>query len=243
MAPLPDITLEVCIDTIEGAIVATDCGVLRIEVCSALSVGGLTPSAGLMQACRRLRVQNYAMIRPRVGGFVYTSADIDLMCADIAVAKDCGMDGVVFGAVKTDNTLDLPALRTLINAAGSMGITLHRAFDLTPDPMAALEQAIALGFERILTSGHKKTALDGVDLLSDLVIRANGRISIMPGSGVQSENVAAIIARTGAKEVHSSCSRKSHPPQDALGFEDAHGRNQTDTMTIGAIQTSIGECA
>lgn len=240
---MPDITLEVCIDTVEGAIIAANCGVPRIEVCSALSIGGLTPSAGLMQTCASLNVQNYAMIRPRVGGFVYTTAEIDMMCADIAVAKDCGMDGVVFGAINTDNTLDIAALKTLVNAAGSMGITLHRAFDLTPDAMVALEQAVDLGFERILTSGHKRTALEGIDLLSDLVARANGRISIMPGSGVQSENVADLIARTGAQEVHSSCSRKSHPPLDALGFEDADGRNLTDAKTIDTILDVIRKCA
>ncbi len=224
--------LEICIDTIAGAQLAAAANVARLEVCAALDLGGLTPSAGLMQACAKLPVQNYAMIRPRAGHFRYDSSELDVICADIRMAQACGMDGVVLGALTPDNTLDLPALRQMLAAAGPMKATLHRAFDLTPDAADALEQAIDLGFERILTSGQQVNALQGVCLLKTLVDQAEARITIMPGCGVRAENVAEILRTSGANEAHSSCAKTRHTQVDHLGFENAKGQQVTDKTLV-----------
>ncbi|MEE9455137.1 MAG: copper homeostasis protein CutC [Paracoccaceae bacterium] len=231
--------LEVCIDTIEGAEVAAAANVARLEVCAALGLGGLTPSAGLMQACAKLPVENYAMIRPRAGHFSYDAIEVDVMCADIRAAQDCRMDGVVLGALNADNTLDVRVLRKMLAVGGKMKATLHRAFDLTPNPMQALEQAIDLGFERILTSGQRVNALKGATLLKALVDQADGRISIMPGCGVRAENVAEILRISGAYEAHSSCAKTRHTSLDPFGFENAAGQQVTDKAAIETLQTAM----
>lgn len=224
-------SLEVCVDTLECAIAASEVGASRIELCAALSEGGLTPSMGLMQAAAQLPIQVYAMIRPRAGGFQYSNAEIELMKADISAAKSAGLAGVVFGVLNADATLDMALNAALLDFAEPLKCTLHRAFDEVPDPILALEQAIELGFERILTSGQQPSVTDGVDLIARLVKIARGRISIMPGAGVTVDNVAEIVEKTGVNEVHSSCLKTI----TGTGMFDAEPRKITDQTVVAAM--------
>ena len=198
-------TLEVCVDTPAGLAAAVAGGADRIELCAALSLHGLTPAPGLMAQAARMDCPVYAMIRSRQGDFVYGPADLDAMRRDIDAARDFGLAGVAVGANRSSGELDLDALSALRAHAEGLGVTLHRAFDLVTDLGAALEAAVELGFERILTSGGQRTAPAGAEQLTALVSQAAGRISIMAGSGLNADNVADLIARTGVREVHGSC--------------------------------------
>jgi copper homeostasis protein len=198
--------LEVCVDMIEGAWAAVRGGAGRIELCSSLSEGGLTPSAGLMRAAAQLPVPVYAMIRPRAGLFRFSETEKEIMVSDIDLAKDFGLAGVVLGAQRGDHTLDRELLARLSDRASGMGRTLHRVIDVVPDPFAALDTAIDLGFERVLTSGGQATADAGRAVIQEMVAAAGGRTSIMPGAGLRPDMVASIIQSTGATEVHASCS-------------------------------------
>ncbi|WP_218015982.1 copper homeostasis protein CutC [Neokomagataea thailandica] len=205
MACLGHVELEICVDTVEGLRTAQNLGVDRIELCGPLSVGGVTPSYGMMRAARGSEVPVLAMIRPRSGGFVYSSAEEGVMMDDIDAAREAGLAGVVLGAACRDHTLDQKMLERLVARAQGMDLTLHRVFDMTPDPLRALEHAIELGFARILTSGHAVKAYDGVEQLARLVRAANGRISIMAGSGVAPNNIAALVDGSAVGAVHASC--------------------------------------
>ena len=198
-------TLEICVEDAVGLQTAQRPGVSRIELCSALALGGLTPSAGLMHLAAKSTVPVYAMIRPREGGFVFAEAEIDQMLADINAARAAGLAGVVLGASLDDHTLDIATLKRLSEAAGSMGRTLHRVFDLTPNPLMAVDQAVELGFERILTSGQAISAPKGHSVLKNIVHHAAGRIEIMAGSGVRVGNARDLLRDTGVTSLHASC--------------------------------------
>jgi len=199
------ITLEVCVEDAQGVAAAIAAGADRIELCSALDVGGLTPSAGLMQLARSAPIPVYAMIRPRAGSFHFDSMDEQVMLADIDKVREARLAGVVLGASLPDGHLDTALLRRLVARADGLGLTLHRVFDLVPSPLRALDEAVELGFERILTSGGERHAAQALPLLKQLVEHGRGRISIMPGSGVNADNAAEILAATGAHEIHASC--------------------------------------
>ena len=216
------ILLEVCVDSPQGLAAAIESGADRVELCSALDVGGLTPSPGLMALAAQAPIPVYAMIRPRAGNFVFDGDDEAGMMADIDAVRAAGLAGVVIGANHPDTTLGLSLLQRLMERARGLGVTLHRAFDLTPDADAALEQAASLGVERILTSGLATTSLDGIDVLKRLVRQASGRISIMPGGGVNLATVERVVMETGASEVHSSCRRLVENEDEravAFGFQ------------------------
>ena len=231
--------LEVCVDTIEGAEAAVMGGAGRIELCSSLSEGGLTPSAGLMRAAARLPVPSYAMIRPRSGLFDFSEPEVLIMLDDIRAARNAGLAGVVLGAQGPGGGLDTALLARLVAAAGDLGCTLHRVIDVVPDPLAALEQAIELGFERVLTSGAEPFAPEGVGLIAEMVIRADGRIGVMPGCGLTVENVAGIIAATGASEVHAAC-RVPVPGDPAFSdFDPPGGRFETSEDEVRAMVAAI----
>lgn len=198
--------LELCVEDMAGLNAAKAGGADRVELCSALVVGGLTPSAGFMHQAALSGVPAMAMIRPRQGGFVFSADEIDLMEADIKVARDIGLPGVVIGAANKDGTLQLETLKRLRDAAGPLEVCLHRVFDLTPDPFAAIDQAVELGFSRILTSGQQRSVPEGLKLLVALGAHANGRISIMPGGGITLRNVGEVVRSIGISEIHSSCS-------------------------------------
>ena len=180
-------------------------GADRIELCTALSEGGLTPSLGLIRQCRdAFSLPLFPIIRPRGGDFRYDDDELAIMETDIRACRDLGCDGVVLGMLKKDGSLPRKKLARLVELAYPMEVTFHRAFDRCRDPFEALEQLIGLGFQRILTSGQKPTAPEGAELIAQLVKVADGRITIMPGAGIRPDNIQALAAATGATEFHSS---------------------------------------
>ena len=232
--------LEVCVDTIDGAIAAQAGGADRIELCAALSEGGLTPSTGLMVAAAGLDVPSYAMIRPRSGLFVYSEAEIQVMLDDIAAVKEADLAGVVLGAQTPDGTLDTRVLGRLLAAAEGLGATLHRVIDIVPDPLAALEQAIALGFERVLTSGGAAAAVEGTEMIRAMVQQAAGRITIMPGSGLTEDNISDFVAQTGVVEVHASCAVTASEGERFSNFSPHGGRKETCKNRVKQMKRELG---
>ncbi len=200
------VMFEVCIDSVQGLAAAIAGGAERVELCSALALGGLTPGPGLIRLAAESTIPSHVMIRPRAGDFVYTRQEIALMQADIEAVKTAGLAGVVLGALRADKSLDAAALEILLSAAGGLETTLHRAFDLTTDPAATLESAIDLGFSRILTSGQSGHAPDGSQMISDLVQQSAGRIQIMAGGGVTLDSIEKLIG-AGVDAIHASCSQ------------------------------------
>jgi copper homeostasis protein len=238
---MPPHLIEVCVDSVEGLAAAIAGGADRIELCAALTVGGLTPSAGFMAAAAAAPVPVYAMIRPRDGDFVYSVADVSVMLADIQAARVQGLAGVVFGANHSDGRLDLAVLTDLIAASEGLGVTLHRAFDLTPDKDRALDEATALGIPRILTSGGAMTAMAGRATLESLFQRAAGRITIMPGSGITPQTIGA-LRHLPLAEVHASCAR-CHPVAAgavALGFSGPE-RRLTDAGVVRGLRAALAD--
>lgn len=234
------ILLEVCVDDLAGLEAAVEGSADRIELCSALALGGLTPSLGLMEVAATFDIPCNVMIRPRAGDFVYSEEEIDLMRADIEAARGAGIAGVVLGASLPDGRLDRLVLQTLAKAAEGLDMTLHRAFDLVPDISEAVEIAVKLGFSRILTSGGAKTAIEGLPGLKLAIEAANGRVSIMPGSGVSAANASAFLALK-VTELHASCSA----PIDVaggkvldLGFRSETAR-RTDAEKVKALKAAI----
>ncbi len=235
------IALEVCVDSARGLAAAIDGGASRVELCAALEVGGLTPSRGMMEFASQAAVPVYVLIRPRAGTFVYDDCDERIMAADIDAVRAAGLAGVVIGASKADGLLDLSILERLAARAEGLGITLHRAFDLVPDPFEALEQAAALGIERILTSGGRPKAAEGVRLIRKLVERAAGRVSIMPGGGITPLTVKSMVEETGVREVHSSCrgpADVADPRAIAFGFQ-ASSCLDTSRQVVRQMRASL----
>lgn len=219
--------LEVCVDDAAGLEAAVQGGADRIELCSSLGLGGLTASAGLMAEASKLTLPVVALIRPRGGGFVYAEAEERVMLRDIELAAELGLAGVAIGALTPERTLDVALLKRLAWRAQGLQLTLHRAFDLVRDPVAALEQAIELGFHRVLTSGGAVKAPAGSAQLAALVARSGGRIRILAGSGITADNVQALLSATGVHEVHASCSAPQAEPDAGLvafGFAGASSR-------------------
>ena len=237
---MTDIRLEVCVDDLAGLEAAVEGGADRIELCSALALGGLTPSLGLMEVAGTFDIPCNAMIRPRAGDFVYSEEEIDLMLADIEAARKAGLAGVVLGASLPDGRLDCLALQTLARAAEGLDMTLHRAFDLVPDIAEAVESAVKLGFSRILTSGGARTALEGLAGLKQAIDAASGGISIMPGSGISAANVFPFL-RLEVTELHASCSAPIGALDGKLldiGFQSQAAR-RTDAEKVRTLKAAI----
>lgn len=241
------VLLEVCVDSPAGLTGAVAAGAGRIELCSSLALSGLTPSPGLMRLAASLPSPSYAMIRPHPGAFRYSALDFDVMRGDIDAARAAGLPGVVIGANHRSGELDVDLLGRLLDHAKGLGATLHRAFDLVPDQSQALENAIALGFERVLTSGAAPTAPEGADRIAALVVQAAGRIGVLAGSGVRPDNVADLVRRTGVREVHGSCGAAvvdavGEPAVEAraqaLGFVQA-GLRDTSPAAVAAVLAAV----
>jgi copper homeostasis protein len=186
---------EICADSIDAVLLAKKYGVQRVELCSALTLGGLTPSIGLVEKCTEVaEVEIHVMIRHTAGGFVYSELDIQIMETDIKAAKEGGSKGVVFGCLSADRKIDKAQNKRLVSLASDLNleVTFHRAFDFCADTQVALEEIIDLGFDRLLSSGQAKTAENGIPILRDLVDQAQGRIQIMAGAGVNENNALKI---------------------------------------------------
>jgi len=234
------VLLEICVDTPRGLEQALRGGADRIELCSSLSAGGLTPTPGLLALAGEVPVPVYAMIRPRAGDFRYDAGERRAMRAEIEAVRRSGLAGVVLGASRADGRLDEAVLGELVEASAGLGRTLHRAFDLAPNLRNALDTAVRLGFERVLTSGGALRAPDAAETLRDLVAWADGRIAVMPGSGVRPENAAALIRHTGAREIHAS-GRRAQPadPEMARWGFGAALPTETSEEEVRALRAAI----
>ncbi len=197
--------IEICANSVESALEAQAGGADRVELCAGIPEGGTTPSWGTVRMARELLdIRLHIIVRPRGGDFLYSAVERRIMLHDIEAARKSGADGVVFGCLTVDGDIDLPFMRELMDASQGMSVTFHRAFDMCRNPRQALEEIIASGCERILTSGGQSTAEKGIPLLKELQAQANGRIIIMPGCGINANNIRRIAEETGCNEFHFS---------------------------------------
>lgn len=198
--------IEVCCTSLDEAREAAAGGAIRIELCTAITCGGVTPSHGTIQSVveANLGLDINVLIRARDGGFCYTEAEVDTMCRDIEYCQQAGVQGVVIGALTAEGDLDMEACKKMVATAGDMSITFHRAFDICNAPLEALEQIISLGCDRLLTSGQQQNAEQGAPFIATLMEHAAGRIIIMPGAGINPKNIATVENITGATEFHST---------------------------------------
>lgn len=197
--------IEGCVDSYASSAAAFRGGADRLELCAGLAIGGTTPSPSLFQLVQRdCPIPINVLIRPRFGDFLYTEPELEEMCGEISRFRDLGANGVVIGALTPDGDLDCEKMRRMMDRAGEMDVTLHRAFDMTKNPFAALEDAVRLGCRTILTSGQAKSAAEGKDLLKRISLQAAGRIDIMAGCGVKAGNIREIADRTGIRIFHTT---------------------------------------
>ena len=240
--------VEVCANGVESCLAAQEGGADRVELCAGIPEGGTTPSYGEIKVARRVLTTTrlHVIIRPRGGDFLYSDLEVERMAADIAVCRELGVDGVVFGCLRTDGSIDVEKNRYLMDCAKGMSVTMHRAFDRAADPEQALEEIISLGFDRILTSGQQPKAIQGADLLARLNRLAAGRIILMAGSGVTEDNIAELRAKTGLHEFHFS-GRESQP--SAMRYVNPNlymgrpGANEAalDYTTARRVQATIAQ--
>lgn len=203
-----EFTLEICVDSVESAVAAREAGAGRLELCCALSDGGLTPGWGLLKSVlSNVDIPVNVLIRPRGSDFLYTDNEFEIMKKDIEMCGESGAAGVVFGILNADSSVDTERTTMLVNFASPMTVTFHRTFDLCPDPFRALEDIISTGACRLLTSGQKPLAAEGAKLLKKLLLQSKGRIIIMPRGGLSDKNIAEIARLTGASEFHLSAGR------------------------------------
>lgn len=200
--------LEICVDSLESAIAAEAGGAQRVELCTALAEGGLTPSLGLLRAVRsRIAIDIHVMVRPRAGDFLYSSDDFALMKSEIAIARENGANGIVLGLLTADGDIDVERTAKLVELAHPMKVTFHRAIDLTRDIESALEDVIRTGAHLVLTSGGEPTAMQGRNFIRKMMLTAGDRIQIMAGGGIRPDNICEIARATGALEYHSALRR------------------------------------
>nr|XP_048308894.1 copper homeostasis protein cutC homolog isoform X3 [Myodes glareolus] len=224
--------MEVCVDSVESAVNAERGGAGRIELCAGLLEGGTTPSMGILQVVKQsVQIPVFVMIRPRGGDFLYSDREIEVMKADIRLAKLYGADGLVFGALTEDGRIDKDLCMSLV------------AFDMVHDPMAALETLLTLGFERVLTSGCDSSALEGLPLIKQLIDEAKGRIVVMPGGGITDKNLQRILEGSGATEFHCSArssrdsGMKFRNSSVAMGASLAHSEYSLKVTDVTKVRT------
>jgi copper homeostasis protein len=211
---------EVCVDSVAGVRAARAAGADRVELCADLLEGGTTPSLGMIREARKISgIGLNVIIRPRGGDFLFDDDEFAIMEADVETAKAEGADGVVIGLLLADGTIDVTRTRALIARARPLAVTFHRAFDMTPDPTAALETLIGLGVDRVLTSGQEASVLEGLSLIAELVHRAGRRIIVMPGGGITARNADRIVAEAKPREIHFAA---LEPAASAMQFRRHH---------------------
>ncbi len=219
------LTLEVCVDSVESALAAERGGAHRVELCSSLFDGGVTPSAGLIATVRQtISIGLHVMIRPRGGDFCYSDDEFQIMQRDILMAKQLGADGVVLGILDLDGRVDVRRTKQLVDLAAPLRVTYHRAFDMSSDLFASLRDLQTIGVHCVLTSGGKQSAAEGADTLKRLVEAASNTIAIMAGCGIEDHNVSTLIERTGVREIHASLKSPIPSPM----------RYRNDRISMGA---------
>lgn len=225
--------IEICANSAQSCLESQEGGASRVELCAGIPEGGTTPSYGEIKVAQMIAplVDINVIIRPRGGDFLYTDNEIEAMLLDIELCKKLGVHGVVFGCLTSEGDIDVPLMERLIEAARPLSVTCHRAFDVCRDPFKALEELIALGCDRILTSGQQSDAVKGISLIKQLVDKAAGRIIIMPGCGVRENNIAMIESETGAKEFHTSARSVVHSGMDY--------RNENVPMGSSAVSSEF----
>jgi copper homeostasis protein len=237
--------IEVCANSAQSVVEAEAGGARRVELCAAIPEGGTTPSYGEIRTAQALApsVDIHVIIRPRGGDFLYTQAEMQSMLYDIEMAQQLGVHGVVFGCLTENGCIDTARMKQLLEAARPLSVTCHRAFDVCRNPFDALEELIALGCNRILTSGQQRDAVRGIPLIAQLVRQAAGRIVIMPGCGVREDNIALIERETGATEFHTSARslrqsrmiyRNENVPMGAATVTSEFEIAQTDRRMVAA---------
>ena len=237
--------IEVATSDFSTTASAVEGGADRIELCGNLAEGGTTPSFGTIRKCREaFSVQLYPIIRPRGGDFLYSAEEFEIMLQDVKLCKDLGCDGVVIGMLQADGRIAVDACRQLVDAAYPLGVTFHRAFDRCLDPFEASEQIIGMGCERILTSGQRPAAPDGVELIAKLNQAADHRIIIMPGSGVRAENIKMLANKTGCTEFHSSLRGKLASAMQFIhpgfaGSAESYSNNAISPDDVRALRKSL----
>lgn len=233
--------IEICVDNIESVITANQLPIQRIELCSALSLGGITPNYGFIkQAIKHSHLPIALMIRPRAGDFIFSPEEVAIMVEDIEMVRSFGIQHIVVGALTTSAEIDLNITKTLIQTAQGMEITFHRAFDLCNNPFQALEQLIELGCHRLLTSGQAVTAEQGIPLLQKLVQQANNRIQIMAGCGINANNVKTLIEQTQVPEIHFSAKGYRISPM-LNNSQVAMGKNTEQDQRIDVLDRTQAE--
>lgn len=243
------ILVEVAIDSVAGARAATRAGAGRLELCCALGEGGLTPSVGLLEAVAAATdLPVFVMLRPRSGDFVFDADERNVVHRDLRHLAAAGAAGFVFGALRPDGHLDGEALAAVVSAAAPLPVTCHRAFDLCLDPFAALGELAALGVRRLLSSGQAASAPDGTEMLRMLVAAAEPGFTVMAGAGVRAANVAALVNRTGVREVHLSATawndgpmqfRRGGVPMGSSQPPDEYRRRITSEPEVAAVVAAV----
>jgi copper homeostasis protein len=224
---------------------AVEGGADRIELCAALTEGGTTPSQGMIRRCREaFSVSLFPIIRPRGGDFLYSDDEYEIMLKDVLLCKQSSCDGVVIGLLRSNGDIDLSRTARLVEAAYPMEVTFHRAFDRCRDPLAALEELISIGCQRILTSGQQPSAPDGMELIAQLVTAASHRIVIMPGSGVRKENIRSLAENSGATEFHSSLRGKARSKMEFIhpsfaASEESYTNPSIDPEEVRALRKAL----
>jgi copper homeostasis protein len=239
------VRLEICCGSLDDALEAEAGGADRVELCSSLFFGGLTPSFGsIAEATRRLRIPAIVMVRPRGGGFCYTEPEFGVMQADAEAAIAQGVAGLVFGVLTPDGAIDRARTARLRDLADGREAVFHRAFDVTPDPFRALDELVDLGITRVLTSGQQDTVAEGIELIARLVDYAGDRIQVMPGGGIKPFQFDDVIAKTGCREIHVAAwtTRRDdstrHRPQVTFGgalFPPEHRYDLTDRSVVAGL--------
>ena len=244
---MSEILLECCVGSPLSAVNAERGGAARVELCAALELGGVTPSHGSIKLARKqIDIPLFVLVRPRGGGFHYSEIELELMKEDIATARELGADGIVLGVLREDGSIDTGGTGELIEAAAGASITFHRAFDSTPDPLAALEALCELGVDRVLSSGQALRAEDGSELLGRLQQAAAGRIGILPGGGINQHNCRQIIQDSGAREIHvGSAVCSAGPAREAAGLgpggsETPAQAGETDPEAVRSLLQLLG---
>ena len=212
--------LEVCAFNIQACQIAHEAGAGRVELCDNPIEGGTTPSYGVIKKVKeKVPITLYPIIRPRAGNYLYNDEEWEIMQEDIKMCRELGCEGISIGVQTINGNINIDRLKKIVELAGPMGVTCNRVFDNAPDPFVALEEIIEAGCERILTSGQRSSAPEGAELIAELIKQADGRIIIMPGAGVKSQNLKALLKTTGASEVHTSARIKANNPVEFINDE------------------------